>query len=404
MLPDDTYHAHVLRVGPEGKVTRHPAGRFLIKNGNLTHLEDYHGLLGQTIPEGAVDDLTVHKINAPGPDLSVASRREINEGRRLDFAKEHPLHQMLPDPKAVQPERPFQLPKMPAVWHYHRAGHDQPHLLESQDGKFLLDGNPLEDAEVAAILGNVKKRVAKLRYAKPGMPAAVTKMERVFEGLRKGEGMDPQEALAHLDKLHGGDEQAKEALAALRRHVFEDPMNPGIGNKYAYQEFRKKNAPGVWASLDFNDLKHANDMFGHEAGDSLIRAYGHALRSAADPAKTKLFRSGGDEYVLHAPDAETAYDFARKLRGHLDEIPPVQGVYKPSVSIGFGHDFETADRALGHAKTRKWAAPGVRAFQPGQTPHLAHSLLPGSEGPVPLQESEVAPTPPKLEPSAPKAA
>jgi diguanylate cyclase (GGDEF)-like protein len=166
-------------------------------------------------------------------------------------------------------------------------------------------------------------------------------------------------------------------------------MTPGLGNKYAYQEFRKKNVPGVWASIDLNDLKHLNDVHGHDAGDALIRAFGAAARTGADSNKVKLFRSGGDEFVMHAPDAGTAYNTMRSIRHHVDQVPHINGVYRPSFSVGFGHSFEDADKALYQAKARKVTPAGQRAFAPGQVPHLAHSAVPGSEGPVPLDESQL---------------
>jgi diguanylate cyclase (GGDEF)-like protein len=222
-------------------------------------------------------------------------------------------------------------------------------------------------------------------------------MEAVFADLKK---MDPQEALAHLDTVDG-DEKLQEAVRSLRQHVFEDPMNPGIGNRYAYQEFRKKNVPGVWTSIDVNDLKHLNDTHGHEAGDALIHAFGGAARKGADPAKVKVFRTGGDEYAIHAPDPETAYSTVRSIRQHLDTVPPIAGTHNVTFSAGFGHDFETADRALYHAKAQKHtvgpSGEKIRAHVAGQVPHLAHSLIPGSEGPVPLENKSAQA--PKLAPA-----
>ncbi len=54
------------------------------------------------------------------------------------------------------------------------------------------------------------------------------------------------------------------------------------------------------------------------------------------------------------------------------------------MSFGFGNDFQTADKALYHAKEQKTnPITGLRAHPVGQTPNLAHSLIPGSEGAVP---------------------
>ncbi len=397
-LQNDIYHAQLL-VHRNGEVTRHPAGRFFVKDGNMQVLEDYHdGLIGKTIPEGPIDDLTVHKINNCGPHLSVASHHDLTHGHRLDFIKEHPLDNMLPDPPGVMGlgAPPVEPPKPPSVFHYTRVGHDQPHVLEVKGGKHLLDGNPLAPDEIATILDNVRTKTARLRYAKQA-PQAITKMEKSFEDMKKAEGeMDPQDALAHLDQLNGADEKTKGAVAALRRHLFEDPMNPGVGNKYAYEQFRQKNQPGVWTSMDVNDLKHLNDTQGHDAGDSLIRGFGSAARKGVEPGDGKLFRAGGDEYVMWHPTPDAAHLALRNIRNHVDQIPPINGTHRVSFSAGIGQDFNTADKALYQAKAQKLNPMGMRAFKPGQTPHFAHSLLPGGEGPVPLDPEQKTVSPPKM--------
>lgn len=386
MLPNDIYHAQLL-VARDGGVYRHPAGRFMIKDGVLHHLEDYHGELGRVIPEGVVDDLTVDKINRCGPHLSIASHHDIVNGHRLDFVPEHPLPAMLPDPQ-VQAAQPAQaasmppLPKFAPVFHYHRAGHDRPHTVEVKGGKYMLDGNPLEHDEVQAILDNVRTGAARLRYAQTG---ALAKAEPYEVQEEKGKQLDPQEALARLDQLGSGNEKVTEALAALRRHIFEDPMT-GLGNKYAYQEFRKKNVPGVTVVGDANFFKGINDVYGHEAGDSAIKALGSAWKAAVESTgEGKAHRFGGDEFHAHFPTYEHAARFARSLRHNLQQVPPVSGTHRLSMSLGVGDNFEAADKALYSAKAQK-AGHTPTTIQP----ILAHSLHPQSPGMVPTDPSELA--------------
>lgn len=421
MLPNDIYQVRLVLRDKNGQVQHHPAGRFMVHEGNVHHLEDYHGHLASDIPTGAVDDVTMAKIKNPPDHIAVASEDSIRDGHRLDFipmAKLKPLAQQSPangQPLGMQ----AQVKKPKPVWHYQRVGHDQAHTLEHHGGgKYSLDGNPLKGDEVQTVLSNLRSKTATLRYKGDGVVDTIAKFERAFASLRKGEyddefdapdfaadgkpAMDPQEALAHLDKTHGGDPKTMQAIRALRRNVFEDPMNPGIGNKYAYEQFRKKNVPGVWASYDLNDLKHLNDTHGHDQGDALIRAFGDAARAGIDSSKTKFFRAGGDEYVAHHADPEAAFHTARQIRNHLEQVPTMHGYYKPSFSVGFGNDFPSADAALYKAKSNK-VKPGQehidpklreRAFPVGQVPNLAHSNLTGFEGPVPLQPEQL----PKMNP------
>ena len=176
----------------------------------------------------------------------------------------------------------------------------------------------------------------------------------------------------------------------MTAHLFEDHMIPGIGNKFAGSEFLKQNKPGVYINIDGNDLKHINNTHGHTAGDQAIKSIGGALKDAAAKVGTiKLHRVGGDEFQAFAPTAEEAHVFMRHARGHLDNIPPIAGVHKPSVSFGLGQDHEMADKALYHAKDQKIdVVSGKNKYLPANTPSFAHSLLPGSEGPINLSSSQ----------------
>lgn len=375
-MKDGLYYAHLLHPSDKGVVRRN-AGRFIVKGDKVHHLEDYFGLLNDQIPEGAVDDYIEHRISNPGPKLSVASHGDIASGKRLDFIPELPLETPLPK-EEVQPKRE----RPPSVWHYTRAGHDRPHLLEAKDGQFLLDGNPLKDNELHTILQNVKTKVAKLRY--PKSPVALTKAEGEIASLMKAseEEMGPDEALAHLSSLHNGDEKTTRALASVRKHLFTDPMT-GMGNKLAYTQFREKQKPGAYVSLDANNFKSLNDTYGHDTGDAAIKAYGQAMRDAAKEAgDAKLFRAGGDELFAHFPTVNHAHQFLRSLRGKLEAIPPVNGTHRLSLSAGVGHTFQNADSALYEAKKKKVG------HTPVSIPHLlTHSVHPDApEGPV-------APTP-----------
>jgi diguanylate cyclase (GGDEF)-like protein len=397
MLPNDIHHTYT--TSPKtGKL--HPAGRFLVHDGSIRHIEDYHGLLGQHVPEGLIDDHTLTMLGHPGGGLTIASRDAMRGGHRLDTVPEAELD---PLPAPVQPS-PKQLQehidvKPPSVWHYTRAGHDKPHVLEAKEGKFLLDGNPLEHHEVSTILDNVRTKAGKIRYVR-GMaanaPQQIAKMENVFKGLRKAD-MGPQDALAHLDSV-GGDEQTQAAVAALRRHIFEDQMVPGLGSKFAYQEFAKKNVPGTTVVGDANFFKGINDVHGHEAGDAAIKAMGSAWRDASNEVGGKAHRFGGDEFHAHFPTYEHAANFARNLRSKLDQVPPIGGTNKLSMSLGLGHDFHSADAAVYHAKQ------GKGTHTPATIPSvLAHSLHQNSPGAVPLNEDQLQLHPPAIEQRPPEA-
>jgi diguanylate cyclase (GGDEF)-like protein/PAS domain S-box-containing protein len=76
---------------------------------------------------------------------------------------------------------------------------------------------------------------------------------------------------------------------------------------------RKAALLGV-VMLDVDHLKQVNDLYGHEAGDTLLAVLGHWLQSNIR-AEDISCRYGGDEFVLILPDAslESTYQRARQI-------------------------------------------------------------------------------------------
>lgn len=393
----------------------HPAGRYLVHNNTITHLEDYHGLLQAILPQGPMDAHSLARIYAmsSNPNLSVHKDDPNDEIPNADTEQ---VTEGSPETEE-SPQRPA------SVFEYHRVGMASPHTVEVVDGTYLLDGNRLDPHEVQTILDNARNGTAKIRYKVSTTERAIAKMESVIQDLMKAVDVPDQE---HLD-LHDALSAVRERVAAgqmdpkhertLTRHLYEDRMTPGIGNKNAANEFGAKKKPGVYVQMDGNDFSAINNAFGHEAGNSAIKAFGKAAREAMDeaigrgPGGGKLFRNpsdptdgmdmyrnGGDEFLAHVPSHEHAAKFARLLSQKLDAVPPIGGTHKLSMSFGFGQDPHTADKALYKAKEQKYH-PGqesvpsrerVRAHDLGKAPNLAHSLIPGAEGPVPVHSPQAA--------------
>ena len=71
------------------------------------------------------------------------------------------------------------------------------------------------------------------------------------------------------------------------------------------------------AYIDLNGMKKANDMYGHEAGDDLLRRAASAI-AAVFPGNG--FRVGGDEFVVARAEIEEIV-FSKKieqLQGEMD--------------------------------------------------------------------------------------
>lgn len=116
----------------------------------------------------------------------------------------------------------------------------------------------------------------------------------------------------------------------------------GIGNKTAYIELVediKRNRQGKYSKyelfvMDLNLLKKANDKYGHEAGDALLKEAGRYISRTF--AHSAVFRIGGDEFVAIVTNED--YDNRQKLAKNFEDgmgyiIP---GDFSVELFISFG--------------------------------------------------------------------
>ncbi len=85
--------------------------------------------------------------------------------------------------------------------------------------------------------------------------------------------------------------------------ALRDPLT-GILNRRGFEQqaaasIRDCSEGGV-LYLDLNQFKSINDRFGHQAGDALLKAFGHRLDFCLRPEDT-LGRLGGDEFAIVIP-------------------------------------------------------------------------------------------------------
>lgn len=126
----------------------------------------------------------------------------------------------------------------------------------------------------------------------------------------------------------------------------------GLLNRRGYHDSMLVRSGGplkdefVYVSMDLNGLKQANDTFGHEAGDKLIKAAALCMKSCfADYGE--LFRVGGDEFVamIEADDRqlETIKLELEKMMKDYEIHPIVKGL---SISCGYVQYKEFPDKQL----------------------------------------------------------
>ena len=182
--------------------------------------------------------------------------------------------------------------------------------------------------------------------------------------------MDPEEILAILEQLEKSNDQYKGITYSTRQYIFADPLMPihfgnaAVGNKLAFELFKIKNKEGFYVSMDANNFKLINNI-SHETGDNAIKSIGYALRYATiGLTRTKLFRTGGDEFVFFTENSNEVDLFVKKAIGEINNIELIGNSIKLTISFGIGKTYLEAETALLEAKKKKT-----------QVPNLIHSLL-----------------------------
>jgi diguanylate cyclase (GGDEF)-like protein/putative nucleotidyltransferase with HDIG domain len=115
--------------------------------------------------------------------------------------------------------------------------------------------------------------------------------------------------------------QRKEKEEAIRYQYYHDELS-GLFNRRFFEENRHSmdvpdKLPLSVIYADINVLKLTNDIFGHEAGDELIRKFSEVLLQVCGE-KGVIMRVGGDEFVIFLPNThseETAGILARIREG-----------------------------------------------------------------------------------------
>jgi two-component system cell cycle response regulator len=182
--------------------------------------------------------------------------------------------------------------------------------------------------------------------------------------------------LSVLLRTRQREEQLRSETGKLRAIAFADPLT-GLGNRRAFESelerawaraTRSGGSLGLFL-LDIDHFKRFNDQYGHRTGDAVLRAVGRAVAREIR-AGDQVFRFGGEEFAVLAPDAArdgvaALGDRVRRAIAGQEVLPPPgaswQGPLSVTASVGValvpdaaiptkGALIECADRALYRAK------------------------------------------------------
>lgn len=122
-------------------------------------------------------------------------------------------------------------------------------------------------------------------------------------------------------------------IIELQRKAFCDHLT-GVYNRGYFEEVAKKEIerarryglPFSIVVVDIDNLKMINDIFGHLAGDKVIKTTANLLERSCRISDT-VVRWGGDEFLLLMP--ETGKNGAQQIINRIKElsqelVPPIQ--------------------------------------------------------------------------------
>lgn len=127
---------------------------------------------------------------------------------------------------------------------------------------------------------------------------------------------------------------------ALERDAYTDNLT-GLGNRMGYghavDELWDAQAPFTVALVDLDNLKYANDAFGHDEGNHYILTVAELLRACCREGDgSGAYRIGGDEFVLISP-RDTESSLTSRLEKARDELVEKSTATEPmTFSFSYG--------------------------------------------------------------------
>lgn len=144
----------------------------------------------------------------------------------------------------------------------------------------------------------------------------------------------------------------------LKMYANEDFLTSVYTHKYYFESIRNKIAEGhkqiAVMFCDLDKFKLANDTYGHETGDSLLKETAKIIKAEVKD-KGMVFRYGGEEFVVIMWDytSEDALTEAEKIRKSIAEnliLQKYSGYFPITISIGIASYPKNALNAEGLIK------------------------------------------------------
>ena len=129
---------------------------------------------------------------------------------------------------------------------------------------------------------------------------------------------------------------SRDALTGLaNRRAFELALSREI------DRVARSGEPALLLTLDIDHFKRVNDTWGHNAGDSVLRAVATALIDSVRPMDL-VARVGGEEFAIILPNCGSAFGetVAERVRRRVERMPvPVAPGQQISCTVSIGGAF-----------------------------------------------------------------
>lgn len=157
--------------------------------------------------------------------------------------------------------------------------------------------------------------------------------------------------------------QLQDKIGRLKFEVQTDPMTELLnrrGLNAVLEYFLATKQPFAVLALDIDHFKRVNDTWGHDVGDSVIKAIAFQLNNSSRQTDV-VCRNGGEEFLMILPgaDREMTVAIAERVRRRIEQQAlPVVGHITMSIGVAFWSAdatlmetvFKQADEALYQAK------------------------------------------------------
>jgi len=163
--------------------------------------------------------------------------------------------------------------------------------------------------------------------------------------------------------LHRSQKKLKEQKKRIEYLSYHDSLTTGVYNRlFLEQELERLDIPdNLPISVivgDVNGLKMTNDIFGHDAGDLLIKKAADAIKNACS-SEDIIARTGGDEFIILLP--KKGHREAEEIAGRVNHIFSEESILTIKASISMGwytkcHESQSIHEVINIAEEKMYEA------------------------------------------------